>query len=91
MSIPILTQTEKFCLNFSLNSSSGHVVDIMSPLVLLQRLVMDPGSADIGTLYGLNEPGIELRWGAIMSVLVQTHPKAYPALCIKGAGSHCRG
>jgi len=63
----------------------------LSPLVLLQRLVLGPGSADIGTLYGLDGPGIEPRWGAIMSVPVQTGPKAYPALCIMGAGSHCRG
>jgi hypothetical protein len=52
---------EQFCHNFY-PRSSGDLADIMSPLVLLQRLILRLGSADMGTLYGLDGPGFEPRW-----------------------------
>ena len=47
-----------------------------------------PGSSDgIATGYGLEGPGIESRWGARFSALVQTGPGAQPASCTMGTGS----
>jgi hypothetical protein len=37
--------------------------------------------------YGLNGPGIESRWGARFSALVQTGPGAHPASYVMGTGS----
>ena len=36
-------------------------------------------SVGIRTVYGLDGPGIESRWGARFSSPVQTVPEAYPA------------
>jgi len=44
-------------------------------------------SAGIATGYGLDGPGIESRWGARFSALVQTDPGAHPASCTMGTGS----
>ena len=41
----------------------------------------------IATGYGLGGPGIESRWGARLSVPVQTGPGAHPASCTMGTGS----
>ena len=38
-------------------------------------------SVGIATRYGLDGPGIEYRWGARFSALVQTGPAAHPASC----------
>ena len=47
-----------------------------------------PGSVvGIATSYGLDGPGIESRWGARFSALVQTGPGAHPASCTMGTGS----
>jgi hypothetical protein len=40
-----------------------------------------------GIAYGLDGPGIESRWGARFSVLVQTGPEAHSASYAMGAGS----
>ena len=39
------------------------------------------------TGYGLDGPGIESRWGARFSALVQTGPGVHPASCTTGTGS----
>ena len=44
-------------------------------------------SGGIATLYGLDGPGIESRWGARFSAPVQTGPGAHPASYTMGAGS----
>ena len=41
----------------------------------------------IAARYGLHSPGIESRWGARFSSLVQTGPGAHPASCTMGTGS----
>ena len=47
-----------------------------------------PGSSvGIATDYGLDDPGIESRWGARFSAPVQTGPGAHSASCIMGTGS----
>ena len=47
-----------------------------------------PGSVvGIATAYGLDGPGIESRWGARFSALVQTGPGAHPTSCTMGTGS----
>ena len=47
-----------------------------------------PGSVvGIATVYGLDGPGIESRWGARFSARVQTGPEAHPASCTMGDGS----
>ena len=87
MSIPILTQTEKFCLNFSL-IGSGHVVDYVTSRP-------SPKFNSVTRLSRYTDPlragrsGVRTSLGAIMSVPVQNGPKAYPALCTMGTGSHC--
>jgi len=56
-----------------------------------------PGSVvGIATVYGLDGPGIESRWGARFSTPVQTGPGSHPASCKMGTGSfpgvmYCRG
>ena len=44
-------------------------------------------SVGIATRYGLEGPGIELRWGARFSAPVQTGPGAQPASYTMGTGS----
>ena len=44
-------------------------------------------SVGIATVYGLDGPGIESRWGARFSAPVQTGPGAHPASCTTGTGS----
>ena len=47
-----------------------------------------PGSSvGIATGYGLDGPGIESRWGARFSALVQTGLRAHPASCTMVTGS----
>jgi len=47
-----------------------------------------PGSSVcIASGYGLDDPGIESRWGARFSSPVQTGPGAHPASCTVGTGS----
>jgi hypothetical protein len=45
----------------------------------------------IATLYELESPGIESRWGARFSAPVQTAPGAHPASYTMGTGSLSRG
>ena len=48
----------------------------------------EPGSSVFTvTVYGLDGPGIESRWGARFSAPVQTDPGAHPASCTMGTGS----
>jgi hypothetical protein len=50
-----------------------------------------PGNVvGIATAYGLDGPGIESRWGARFSALVQTGPEAHPAFCTMRTGSVLR-
>jgi len=50
-----------------------------------------PGSAvGIATGYGLEGQGIESRWGARISTLVQSGPGARPTSCTMGTGSFLR-
>ena len=44
-------------------------------------------SVGIATRYGLDGSGIETRWKARFSALVQTGPGAHPASCTMGTGS----
>jgi len=44
-------------------------------------------SVGIATLYGLDGPGIESRWGLRFFALVQTGPGAHPASYTMGTGS----
>jgi hypothetical protein len=44
-------------------------------------------SAGIATRYGLNNPGIESRWGARFSAPVQTGPEARRASYTMGTGT----
>jgi hypothetical protein len=47
-----------------------------------------PGSVvGIATVYGLDGPGIEIRWGARFSAPVQTGPGAHPASGTMRTGS----
>jgi hypothetical protein len=47
-----------------------------------------PGnSVGIASGYGLDGPGIESRWGARFSALVQTGPGVHPASCTMDTGS----
>jgi len=41
----------------------------------------------IATRYGLDGPGIESRWGARFSALVQTGSEGHPASCTMDTGS----
>jgi hypothetical protein len=41
----------------------------------------------IATVYELDGPGIESRWGARFSAPVKTGPEAHPASCTMGTGS----
>ena len=51
-------------------------------------IYFEPGSVvDIATGYGLDDPGIESRWGAKFSAVVQTGPGTQPASCTMGTGS----
>ena len=53
-----------------------------------------PGSSvGIATGYGLDDPGIESRWGgeARFSAPVQTGYGAHPASCTRGTGSFLEG
>ena len=48
-----------------------------------------PGSlVGIATGYGLDDPGIDSRWGRDFSAPVQTGPGAHPVSCTMGTGSH---
>ena len=40
--------------------------------------ILNDSSVDIATRYGLDDPGIEYRWGARFSAPVQTVPGAHP-------------
>ena len=42
---------------------------------------------DIATVYGLDGPGIESRWGVRFFAPVQTGPGGHPASCARGTGS----
>ena len=53
----------------------------------LRNWVCRDSSVDIVTLYGLDGPGIESRWGARFSALVQTGPGAHPPSSTMGTGS----
>jgi hypothetical protein len=44
-------------------------------------------SVGIATRYRMDGPGIDSRWGAILSAPVQTCPVAYTACCTMGTGS----
>ena len=44
-------------------------------------------SVGIATRYGLDDPGVESRWGARFTTPVQTGPGAHPAYCTMGSGS----
>jgi hypothetical protein len=48
---------------------------------------MPDSSVGIATLYGLDGPGIESRWGAKFFVHVQTGPGAHPASRTMSTGS----
>ena len=53
---------------------------------------MGRGGVDgIETSYGLDGPGIELRYGAMFSAPVQTGPGAHPATYTMGTGSLSQG
>ena len=47
----------------------------------------DDSSVGIATLYGLDGPCIEYRWGRDFSAPVQTSPGAHPACYTMGTGS----
>jgi len=50
--------------------------------------ICGPGSSvGIATRYGLDGRGIETRWGARFSALVETDPGAQPASCTMGTRS----
>ena len=44
-------------------------------------------SVSITTRYGLDGPGIEIRWEARFSAPFQSGPRAHPASCTMGTGS----
>ena len=44
-------------------------------------------SVGISTRYGLDGPGIESQWGAIVTAPVQTGPGDHPASCTMGTVS----
>ena len=51
-------------------------------------MISGPGNVvGIATGYGLNDPGVESRWGARFSAPVQTGPGAHPVSCTMGTGS----
>ena len=57
-------------------------------LTLFISCICGPDSVvGIATGYGLGGPGIESRWGARFSALVQTGPGAHPASYTMGTGS----
>ena len=56
-------------------------------LILLRVAGGRDSSVGIATRYGLDGPGIESRWGARFSALVQTGPGEYPASYTMGTGS----
>jgi len=71
----------------SINKTKHCVVQLVGNkfVYMLQR--SRDSSVGIATLYGLEGPGIESRWGARFSAPVQTGPGAYPAFYIMGTGS----
>ena len=54
---------------------------------ILKKLVGRDSSVGTATCYGLDGPGIESRWGAKFSALVQTGPGAHPASYTMGTGA----
>jgi hypothetical protein len=62
--------------------------------ILVQRAYISRCGAGtvvgIATVYGLDGPGIESRWGARYSSPVQTGPGAHLASCTMGTGSFPR-
>jgi hypothetical protein len=57
-------------------------------LFFLPSYINGPGSVvGTATSYGLDGPGIESRWGARFSALVQTGPGAHSASCTMGTAS----
>ena len=50
-------------------------------------IIGQDSSVGTATLYGLDGPGIESRWGARFSTPVQTGPGARPASYTMGTGS----
>jgi len=56
-------------------------------LYVLMHLCWPGSSVAIATGYKLDGPGIESRWKARFSVLVQTSPGAHPASCTMGTES----
>jgi hypothetical protein len=51
-----------------------------------RNVVGRDNSVGIATRYGLDDPGIESRWGAKYSATVQTGPGSHPAACTMGTG-----
>ena len=70
--------------------SNSSLTKSFSTSIIPEHLLFPVGrdsSVGIATSYGMDGPGIESRWGARFSSLVQTCPRAYPASCMMGAGS----
>jgi hypothetical protein len=64
--------------------------------VLLMTVIEPEGSSrdssiGIGTRYGLNDPGIESRWGARFTIPVQTDREAHSDSYTMGTGSLSQG
>jgi hypothetical protein len=57
------------------------------PTRVMNSIVSQDSSVGIATLYGLDGPGIDSRWGARYSALVQTGPGAHTAPYTMGTGS----
>ena len=72
-----------------LGSWTIHSTRLHSPLLFHRPYgPYGPGSVvGIATGYGLDDPGIESRWGVRFPAPVQTGPEAHPVSCTVGTGS----
>ena len=77
--------------NINKNAELNVISKLIKFPILLHTYVSRDSSVSITTRYGLYGPGIDSRWGAKYSALVQTGPESHPASNTVGTGSLSRG
>jgi hypothetical protein len=72
---------------FFVHTYTPHATRTIYADFLITELLFPVGrdsSVGVETRYGLDDQGIEFRWGRDFSLLVQTSPGAHPASCTMG-------